>query len=462
MIFRILILDDEQAVCNSLRRILNKPDREILIATTADMALQRLNEKPIDLLLLDYRLGDTDGLHFLQQVKDDFPDLLVIMITAHGNIDVAVEAMKYGAYDFIQKREEPEVILFNVQRALDNLRLKKEVEELRNSFLINENQPAIVAYSPGMKAVVHMADEFAKSDSTILITGETGTGKSILAEYIHHQSSRFNKPFVSINCSAIPSELIESELFGYEHGAFTGARQKGKKGLVEMADNGTLFLDEIGELNMDMQAKLLHVLEKGAFHRVGAVEPTSVNVRFIAATNTDLQEKVQAKEFRMDLFYRLNVAQLSVPPLRERREDILPLAKLFIDQFNKRFNKQVKKISKEAEQFLTMLPWPGNVRELRNFIERMMILKKNESIEAEDLSISNPVMQAGKEDSIFQVSLQPADGLNLLHEAQKEIITQALKMVNHNISRAAELVGIPRTSLTSCMKRFNIQKETTD
>ena len=229
-----------------------------------------------------------------------------------------------------------------------------------------------------------------------------------------------------------------------------------------MADNGTLFLDEIGELNMDMQAKLLHVLEKGTFHRVGAIEPTSVNVRFIAATNTDLQQKVQAREFRMDLFYRLNVAQLSVPPLRERREDILPLAKLFIDQFNKRFNKQVKKISKEAEQFLTMLPWPGNVRELRNFIERMMILKKNESIEAEDLSISNPVMQAGKEDSIFQVSLQPADGLNLLHEAQKEIITQALKMVNHNISRAAELVGIPRTSLTSCMKRFNIQKETTD
>jgi len=454
-----MILDDEQTVCNSLKRILKKPDREIFVATTADQAQDILSQYNIDLLLLDYRLGKMDGLHFLKQVKDNYPKLLVIMITAYGNIDVAVEAMKSGAYDFIQKREEPEVIVFNVQRALDNLRLKKEVEELRAAFLKNMNLPDIVTHSSAMKNLIHMAEEFAKSDSTILITGETGTGKSLLAEYIHHKSPRFNKPFVSINCSAIPSELIESELFGYEYGAFTGARQKGKKGLIEGAHSGTLFLDEISELSMDMQAKLLHVLEKGSFHRIGALEPTSVDVRFIAATNTKLEERVKEKKFRMDLYYRLNVAQLTIAPLRERKEDIIPLTKIFIEHFNLKFNKNVNKISKEVEKFLMSLPWAGNVRELRNYIERMMILKKGVLVELNDLNQYHSPASFKNENFPFHIQLEAQDGRNLLHEAQKELIIQVLKLANNNISRAAELLGIPRTSLTSCMQRFDIRKE---
>ena len=459
MQFQIMILDDEQSVCNSLKRILNKTDRKIFIATETRQAKEILAQNTIDLLLLDYRLGDVDGLHFLKQIKEDYPELLVIMITAHGNIDVAVEAMKSGAYDFIQKREEPEVIVFNVQRALDTLRLKKEVAELREAFPSHKDLPVIVKHSPQMKALIQMAEEFAKSDSTILITGETGTGKSILAEYIHRQSPRFSKPFVSINCSAIPSELIESELFGYEHGAFTGACQKGKKGLIEMADQGTLFLDEISELSMDMQAKLLHVLEKGAFHRIGSLEPTSVDVRFLAATNTKLEQRVKEKRFRMDLYYRLNVAQLNIAPLRERKDDIIPLTKIFIEHFNLKLNKKVTKISREAENFLLALPWPGNVRELRNYIERMMILKKGESVELQDLNPYHPSSSSENADSLFQIHLKPKDGGNLLHEAQKELIIQALRMVEYNISRAAELLGVPRTSLTSCMQRFDIRKE---
>ncbi len=458
MQFQILILDDEQTVCNSLKRILYKPDREIFIATGPEQARELLVKKNIDLLLLDYRLGDTDGLHFLKQIKEDYPELLVIMITAHGNIDVAVEAMKSGAYDFIQKREEPEVIVFNVQRALDTLRLKKEVEELRAVFSEENNVPHIVSRSPVMRTLINMANEFAKSDSTILITGETGTGKSMLAEYIHRQSPRFSKPFISINCSAIPSELIESELFGYEHGAFTGARQKGKRGLIEMADRGTLFLDEISELSMDMQAKLLHVLEKGSFHRIGALKPTSVDVRFIAATNTNLEKRVKEKKFRMDLYYRLNVAQLTFAPLRERKEDIVPLTKIFVDHFNLKFNKNVTKISKEVENFLLSLPWPGNVRELRNYIERMMILKKGDYVKLEDLNQYHSAVSLKNADSAFRIQLEPRKGNNLLHEVQKELIIQALKMVNFNISRAAELLGIPRTSLTSCIQRFDIRK----
>jgi DNA-binding NtrC family response regulator len=458
VIFKILILDDEAMVCNSLRRVLADDERKIYMANTGEEAYKILSEHKIDLLLLDYKLKGEDGLTFLKQIYDVYPELLTIMLTAHGNVELAVKAMKHGAYDFIQKKEEPEFIRFNIQRALDNLRLKKEVEELKEHLSTEKNLPKIIAKSKQMKDVLTLAGEFALSDSTILIGGETGTGKSILAEFIHGKSNRFNFPLVQINCSAIPGELIESELFGYERGAFTGARQKGKKGLIEQANNGTLFLDEIGELSLEMQAKLLHILEKKEFLKVGAIEPTKVDVRFIAATNADLEKKVAEKSFRMDLFYRLNIASLEIPPLRERKEDILPLAKVFINAFNEKFNKSVRVISQAAENFLLRSPWLGNVRELRNYIERAMILKQGSELLAGDFNGSAKMKEtANAQSAAFRFELNYESGENLLHTVQKELINSALKITKNNISKTALLLGMPRTSLNSCIQRFQIE-----
>ena len=458
MQFKILILDDEPMVCNSIRRVLESTDKVVLISHNIDEAYEIFANENIDLLLLDYKLGERDGLSILKDIREKYPDLSVIMITAYGNIDIAVKAIKLGAYDFLQKRVDPDFIRLNVQRALDNLRLKKEVEQLKESFFSNKHLPKIIANSPKMKSIISMADEFAKSDSTILINGETGTGKSLVAEYIHRQSLRFSKRFIAINCSAIPSELIESELFGYEKGAFTGASKQGKKGLIEEADGGTLFLDEIGDLSLDVQAKLLHVLEKNELLRVGAVKPITVDVRFIAATNADLDEKVKQKTFRIDLFYRLNVAALHIPPLRERKQDILPLAKIFISRFNAKFHKNVQRISPEVESYLSAAYWQGNVRELRNHIERAMLLKKNSELSLKDFISLDDFKKAGHRDSrpaaMFNFTLNPEDNKNLLHEVQKELIEQALILSEQNKSRAAQILGIPRTSLNSCIKRF--------
>ncbi len=256
MIFNILILDDEKIVCNSIKRILEDSEKSVFTANIVSEAEDILKNKSIDLLLLDYKLGEEDGISVLENIKDKFPDLTVIMITAYGNIDIAVKAMKLGVYDFIQKKEDPTFIRFTIQRTLDNLRLKKEVDNLKAAFNKNACMPRIIAVSKSMTEILELAREFAKSDSTVLIEGETGTGKNLLAEYIHFHSPRFDQAFIPINCAAIPAELIESELFGYEKGAFTGAHQQGKQGLIERANNGTLLLDEIGELSPKLQTKL--------------------------------------------------------------------------------------------------------------------------------------------------------------------------------------------------------------
>ncbi len=460
MRFYLLILDDEPMVCNSLRRILEEEDREIFTATNLTKAREILQSQPVDLLLLDFKLDAADGITFLKEVREDFPEILIIMITAYGNIDIAVEAMRNGAYDFIQKKEEPDFIRYTVSRALENLRLKKEVEELRHSFQLESPLPAIVAFSPGMKRTLYLAEQFAQTDSTVLITGETGTGKNLIAHYVHLNSHRFNRPFISINCAAIPHELLESELFGYEKGAFTGAHQKGKKGLIEQANGGTLFLDEIGELSLDLQSKLLHVLERNEIYRLGAETPTTIDVRFIAATNSDLQELVDQKRFRLDLFYRLNVANIEVPPLRERQEDILPIAKQFVEIFNKKFNKKVHRITVEAESFLRSYYWPGNVRELRNMIERAMLLNRSGILKMEDLSL-NPIdlrcPEPPEDHAQFKVLLNPAQGENLLQQAQRQLIEQALEMTGNNRSRAARLLGIPRTSLNFYIQKYGLK-----
>jgi len=454
MIFKILVLDDETLVCNSLKRILQDDEKQIFTAVTVEEAKEILESEQIDLLLLDYKLGNTDGISFLKDIRESYPETMVIMITAYGNVDIAVEAMKLGTYDFVQKKEEPIFIRFVVQRALDTLRLKKEVEELQTAYLTDMCLPDLVAVSPEMRQVLDLAKEFAKSDTTVLITGETGTGKNVLARFIHCSSSRFNKTFVSINCTAIPHELIESELFGYEKGAFTGARQKGKMGLIERANGGTLFLDEIGELPLELQSKLLHVVEEGEFFRVGGVEPVRVNNRIIAATNSDLQQLVEKNKFRLDLFYRLNVAALHIPPLRDRKEDILPLAKYFINELNSKLNKAITKISPEAEEFLLSAPWRGNIRELRNYIERAMLLKNDSVLQLQDLINNVPHLDSTNQASMFTIHLNPDEKTNLLQEAHKQMISQALKISSNNQSKAAKLLGIPRTTLNFYMQKY--------
>ncbi len=462
MIFKILILDDEQLVCNSLKRIIESEYRQVYIANTFKKAKQILNTNSIDLLLLDYKLDEIDGISVLKELNEKFEDLLVIMITAYGNIDIAVDAMKLGAFDFIQKKVEPDFLRFTVQRALDNLRLKKEVDELKTAIRENVGSPKIIAVSTEMNNVLELAMEYAKTDSTVLISGETGTGKSVLAEFIHYQSSRFNQPFIPINISAIPKDLIESELFGYEKGAFTGASQQGKAGLIEQANNGTLFLDEIGDLSMDIQAKLLHVLDKNEFHRLGAVKSTDVNVRFVTATNVNIEEMVNQKKFRLDLYYRINIAQSEIPPLRKRSEDILPLAKYFVNEFNGKFNKSVTQISDDAKHYLKSEKWRGNVRELKNRIERAILLKKDTILNLKDLTDqakkSKKFEMDDREDSMFSLNLNVRKGKNLLHEAEKQIISQALELAKNNITRASQILGIPRTTLNFYIKKYQINK----
>ncbi len=459
MKFQIHIVDDEPTVAQSLKRILNTSERQIEISHSGKEALEKAEHNPYDLYLLDYRLKEMNGISLLNQLKIKNPEAIYIFITAFGNVETAVRAMKAGAFDFVQKDQNPDVIKFTVQRALDTLRLRKEVLLLKNSFFKEKSQRQIVAESPIMKEILEIAEKYAQTDCTVLITGETGTGKNVLAEFIHFQSNRFNQPFLAINCCTIPPNLMESELFGYEKGAFTGAHTSGKIGLIERADQGTLFLDEIGELTPELQAKLLYIIEKQEFLRIGSIEPQKVNTRIIAATNVNLEKMIEEKTFRSDLYYRLNVATIKLPPLRERKEDIIPLSKIFIDEFNRKFNKSIERISEDAAEFLINAPWQGNVRELKNLIERVMILIEGKTLTFKEIQRALTPYNNGVHNinqSFFSINLNPEKGANLLHESQKQLILQALEKSNQNRSSAARLLGIPRTSLNFYIKKFGL------
>jgi len=457
MKFNILIIDDEKLVCNSIKRLLSDKTKDIFTALTIEEARKILRTNSIDLILLDYQLGTVDGITVLKEIKEYYPQITVIMLTAHGTIDLAVTAMKNGAYDFIQKEEDTVLLRHTVEKALDNHRLRKEVENLKIQCQEDMELPSIVSLSPQMIEVMNLSKKFAETDSTILITGETGTGKNLLARYIHFQSSRFNNTFITINCTAIPSELIESELFGYETGAFTGAKQKGKIGLIEQANNGTLVLDEIGDMSVDLQTKLLHIIENNEFYRIGGTRVRKVNVRFIGTTNADLTALVKEKKFRSDLFYRLNVANLEIPPLRERKEDIIPLTKLFIEDYNKSFNKTIIKIDLVLKTFLQSAEWSGNIRELKNYIERAVLLQKGDILQIGDsVKINKEQIEKLTEcgSTTFTLHLDPQPNENVLHIAQKQLIDQALELTKHNRTKAAKMLGIPRTSLNYYIKRY--------
>ena len=451
----VLIVDDEVGARESLKIIL-KNDYDVFLAKNAEEAFLQIKEHAPDVILLDIILPDLDGLKVLERIKQNDPDIIVIMITATKTVKTAVEAMKLGAYDYVTKPFDIDEMRLIITRSLSTKALEQEVKYRREEMDKSFDFGNILAKSKGMKEIFKVVKQIADSKSTVLIMGESGTGKELISRAIHYNSNRKNYPFVTINCAAIPETLIESELFGHEKGAFTNAIEK-KLGRFEVAHQGTLFLDEIGELSLTTQAKILRFLEEKEFNRVGGSKTIKVDVRLITATNKDLSQLIKKGSFREDLYYRINVVPIVIPPLRERKEDIPILVDHFINKFNVENNKTVKGINKEALEFLMQYEWPGNVRELENLIERVIALTSNEYIPANELpySFKNIPKINGLKESVLdgKVSFLQAE-----EEFEKEVILDALKRTNYIQSHAAEILGISRRILKYKMDKLGINQ----
>lgn len=456
MSYKILIIDDEPTLRESLQIAFSASGYEVTAVGTGEEGLEVMQKSPPDLVLLDHWLPGINGDQVLSEFKKNHPEIPVIIMTAQGSIELAVNLMKLGAFDFLVKPFELEQMEAVVQKGLEQIRFHKELSWLREQYKEKFSSGGIIGASPKMKDLLAMAERIAcSSETTVLIEGETGTGKELLAEYIHSLSPRSSFPFVPINCGAFPQDLLESELFGYEKGAFTGAAERGKMGKIEAADKGTLFLDEVGELPLPAQVKVLRVLEEKDYYKLGSIEQKKADIRIIAATNKNLAEEVKKGKFREDLFYRLNVVKILIPPLRERAEDILVLFKFFISRFNEQFQKNFVKISLEAEKFLLQYSWPGNVRELRNAAERIVLLEKGDTISIKHLSFLADLAAELPPDE-FKVSIPP-QGL-VLDEVMKKYILEALRIKKGNKLQAARLLGISRSALIYRMGKYGIEK----
>lgn len=452
---KILVVDDEHLIRWSLEQNLKKQGYEIITAGNGEDALRLAREEQPELVLLDIQLPGIGGIEVLEKIKEFDEDIIVIMVTAHGGLETAVNAMRLGAYDYISKPFNLDELSIVIKKALETSDLKREVARLRGET--KKTAPNIIGDSRHMKYLMEVLDKVAKSEaSTVLVQGESGTGKELVAKWIHYSSNRADKPFVAINCAAVPATLLESELFGHEKGAFTDAKAT-KKGLFELADGGTVFLDEIGDMEMGMQAKLLRFLEDRSFRRIGGGRVFTVDVRIISATNKDLQKSIEEKSFRNDLYYRLQVIPIFLPPLRERREDIIPLANHFIELYNKDFNKRVQGIAAMAERLMLDYGWPGNVRELKNVIERAIILGNDETLLLEHLPleiVAKASAQRGAGVSTFRL---PPEGIDI-EEVEKELIRQALDSTEWNQSKAAKKLSLGIDAFRYRMKKFGYLK----
>jgi len=441
----VLVVDDEAGIRESLSGILTDEGYQALAAATGEEALRTMEEQSPDLVLLDVWLPGIDGLAVLDKIKKATPSLPVIMISGHGTIDTAVKATKKGAYDFLEKPLSLDRVMLAVGRALERKSLEQENRQLRETLA---RKSLLVGDSPALREVKEQVELAAKSNSRVLITGESGVGKELVARLLHERSARAQKPFVEVNCAAIPQELIESELFGHEKGSFTGAFER-KKGKFELADGGTLFLDEIGDMSFQTQAKLLRVLETQQFQRVGGSQNIKVDVRVIAATNKDIEAMVKEEAFRDDLYFRLNVIPIDVPPLRERREDIPLLVEYFLAELAAEYGRAPKKMTPEALEKLLAQDWPGNIRELRNLIERLVIMTPSETIGPEGIARKD-TFAAG--DHFDVRSLREARD-----RFEKDFISRKLEENRWNISRTAEAIEIERSNLHRKIKSLGIE-----
>ena len=455
---KILVVDDEKLIRWTLEQHLVKEGYDVTTVESAEKGMELITEDPPDLVLLDNRLPEMSGLEMLEKLKIPERGLMVIMITAHGMVETAVRAMKLGAYDYISKPFNLDEITFVIRKALEAGSLRTQVKQLRQECAGRVD--TILGENEDMLKVKELILKIARSDATtVLIQGESGTGKELVAKAIHYNSARADKPFMAINCAALPVTLLESELMGHEKGAFTDAKAA-KKGLFELADGGSVFLDEIGDMDQSMQAKLLRMLEEKSFKRVGGVKDIKVDVRVISATNQDLAKAMNENRFRKDLFFRLQVVPIYLPPLKDRGQDILLLAQHFIRHFNQECHKNVQGLSKEAEQMLLSYSWPGNVRELKNVIERTMILEIEKEILSEHLNLELTWERPEIPGNVAApVSLDgliiPETGISI-EEVEHALVRKALEMSNGNQTKAAQILKMPRDAFRRRMKRFGI------
>jgi DNA-binding NtrC family response regulator len=451
---RILIADDHDALRRGLVRGLTEAGHEAEEASNGNAAIERLHDGYFDVVLSDLKMGGSDGLDVLRTTRALHPTTAVILMTAFGTVNTAVDAMKIGAFDYVQKPFEIEEMELKIAKALEVKRLKNEIDYLRHTQQDIYDFDKIVGSSASLQRVLDIVKKVAKSNTTVLVRGETGTGKELIAGATHHNSLRSARNFVKVNCAALQENLLESELFGHEKGAFTGA-DKQRIGRFEQADGGTLFLDEIGDMSPSTQAKILRVLQEHEFERLGGTRTLRVDVRLIAATNRDLPAMVQAGEFREDLYYRLNVVSIEMPPLRERKDDIVPLASSFIRRFAGELKKKIDGLEVDAQKLLMRYNWPGNIRELENAIERAMLLADGRAIAADDLRLGETPSSSGSRDHAPVVKIPPT-GIPL-DDIERHALIEALKMSNWVQKDAAELLAISPRVMNYKIKTLGIE-----
>ncbi len=453
----ILIVEDEPDMLLGLQKILSKQGHHVEIAETGSTGLKKVEESFFDIVITDLKMPGVDGIELLRKVKKAYSDTMVIVITGYGTIESAVEAMKLGAYDYITKPFDAERIKMVVQKALKQIALTNENKYLREQIKEAKNFQNIIGESQKMQDVFKIADQVALTDTTVLILGESGTGKELIARYIHYNSPRKDKVFVPVNCAALRETLLESELFGHEKGSFTGAVST-KRGLMEIAFGGTFFFDEIGDVSPSIQGKLLRVLQEREFMRVGGTDTISADIRLIAATNKNLEECIKERTFREDLYYRLNVVSIRLPPLRERKDDIPPLAQFFLRRFNKKTGKKIREIQEDVLGILVGYDWPGNVRELENIIERSVVMATKDAIDVSHLpdKLLETHIDSGP---VFRGLSYKEAKQQVVDSFSKEFLERLLQMSKGNVSKASKQAKMDVANFRRLMRKYGIQAE---
>ena len=450
---RVLIVDDEEQMRDLLAKVLEKNGFQVAAAGDGAQALALLEKEPVDLVVTDVRMPGLGGMEALKAIKELNPDIIVIIMTAFGSIDQAVQAVKEGAYDYINKPFKIDEMLLTIRKALEERRLRHEVTALRHELRKRYHFESLIGKSRAMQEVFSLIEQVAGSRSTVMIYGRSGTGKELVAKAVHYNSQRASKAFVAVNCAAIPAELLESELFGHEKGAFTGAIAT-KVGKFELATGGSLFLDEVGSMRLDLQAKILRALQEREIERVGGTRTIKIDVRVIAATNRDLKRAVEEGTFREDLYYRLNVIPITLPPLRQRRDDIPLLVEHFIAKYNREFNRKVKGFSAGATAALYQYDWPGNVRELENVIERAVALAQSETISLRELPLDISILGPDTIEDTHKAGLSLREARNYF---EKQYILNILERVRWNQTEAARILGLHRNTLLWKLQRLGIE-----